>query len=126
MADAAQAITQAIPADPELDEIVRRLVAAYQPERVYLFGSKARGDAGSDSDYDLALVLKDLPEPAFRIAKAAHSLLWGIGVAADIHVWSREDFDWRATWASSRRQSRARASCSMPRNRRALQINGLQ
>jgi hypothetical protein len=29
--------------DPVLAEVVRRLVEAYAPERVYLFGSKARG-----------------------------------------------------------------------------------
>ena len=39
--------------EPALAEVVRRLVAAYQPERVYLFGSVARGDADLDSDYDL-------------------------------------------------------------------------
>ena len=39
--------------DVRLAEIVRRLAEAYQPERIYLFGSKARGDEGPDSDYDL-------------------------------------------------------------------------
>ncbi|NIS69053.1 MAG: nucleotidyltransferase domain-containing protein, partial [Proteobacteria bacterium] len=42
--------------DQELAEIVRRLIAAYRPERIYLFGSKARGDSGGDSDYDLMVV----------------------------------------------------------------------
>ena len=36
--------------DPALAEVVRRLVEACVAERVYLFGSKARGDAGPDSD----------------------------------------------------------------------------
>ena len=31
--------------DPVLDEIVRRLIEAYQPERIDLFGSRARGEA---------------------------------------------------------------------------------
>ena len=35
---------------PVLAEIVRRLAEAYRPERIYLFGSTARGDAGLDSD----------------------------------------------------------------------------
>ena len=30
---------------PVLAEIVRRLAEAYRPERIYLFGSTARGDA---------------------------------------------------------------------------------
>src|ERR1035437_6275956 len=37
------------PRDPLLGEIVRRLIDAYRPERIYLFGSTARGDAGPDS-----------------------------------------------------------------------------
>ena len=43
----------------ELDRVVRRLVEAFDPVAVYLFGSRARGDAGQDSDYDLMLVLAD-------------------------------------------------------------------
>lgn len=81
--------------DPVLGEIVRRLVEAFRPDRIYLFGSRARGDAGADSDYDLLLVLPDLPEPAYRVAQRAHSLLWDLGVAADILVWSRAAFDAR-------------------------------
>jgi len=46
--------------DPaELDRVVRRLVKAFDPVAVYLFGSRARGDAGQESDYDLMLVLAD-------------------------------------------------------------------
>jgi HEPN domain-containing protein/predicted nucleotidyltransferase len=46
--------------DPkELDRVVRRLVEAFEPVAIYLFGSRARGDAREDSDYDLMLVLAD-------------------------------------------------------------------
>jgi len=40
-------------------EIVRRLVELYRPERIYLFGSSARGTAGPDSDYDFMVVVPD-------------------------------------------------------------------
>jgi hypothetical protein len=33
---------------PVLAEIVRRLAEAYRPEKIYLFGSAAREDAGRD------------------------------------------------------------------------------
>jgi uncharacterized protein len=48
------------------DPIVSRFRAELQRlygdrlERVVLFGSRARGDAGPDSDYDVAVFLKDM------------------------------------------------------------------
>jgi uncharacterized protein len=46
--------------DPkELDRVVRRLAEAFEPVAIYLFGSRARGDADEGSDYDLMLVLTD-------------------------------------------------------------------
>ena len=80
---------------PALAEIVRRLVAVYEPERVYLFGSRARGDAGPDSDYDLLLVVPDTAPPERRRSRLAYETLWGVGIAADVLVWTRERFDSR-------------------------------
>ncbi len=39
-----------------LNEIVRRLVADYQPEKIILFGSYAYGEPHKDSDLDLWIV----------------------------------------------------------------------
>ncbi|MBI5485952.1 MAG: nucleotidyltransferase domain-containing protein [Deltaproteobacteria bacterium] len=41
--------------DARITEIVRRLVACFQPRRVILFGSRARGDDKPRSDIDLAV-----------------------------------------------------------------------
>lgn len=81
--------------DPVLAEIVRRLVAAYRPERVYLFGSKARGDGGPDSDYDLLLVVPDDASPERRESTLAYRALRGTGVGADVVVWVRSRFEAR-------------------------------
>jgi predicted nucleotidyltransferase len=50
--------------DPTLRRLRRALDALYgdRIERVVLFGSRARGDAGEDSDYDLAMFLHDLTD----------------------------------------------------------------
>jgi predicted nucleotidyltransferase len=79
--------------DPVLSEIVSRLVGVYHPERIYLFGSTARGDAGPDSDYDLMVILPDEAPQHLRPGKPAYRSLRGTGVAADVHVWPREDFN---------------------------------
>jgi hypothetical protein len=65
--------------DAELAEVVRRLVEAYQPERIYLFGSVARGDAGPDSDYDLLVVVPDDAPPAMRRSRLAYERSMGDG-----------------------------------------------
>ena len=78
-----------------LAQIVERLIRAYEPERIYLFGSMARGDAGPDSDFDLLLVVPDEAEPARRRSRLAYETLRGTGTAADILVVTRTDFDSR-------------------------------
>jgi len=37
--------------------MVRRIVEKFDPERIVLFGSYARGEAGPDSDVDLLVVM---------------------------------------------------------------------
>jgi predicted nucleotidyltransferase len=51
-------------ADPVLIRFRAALDALYgeRIERVVLFGSRARGDARADSDYDVAVFLKDLAD----------------------------------------------------------------
>ena len=81
--------------DPALAEVVRRLVEAYRPLRVYLFGSVARGDAGPDSDYDILLVVPDDAPPERRDSHLAYEVVWGAGTAADVLVCTSEYFESR-------------------------------
>ncbi len=84
-----------------LDEMVRRLVEAYRPEQVYLFGSHARGDAGPDSDFDLMVIVSDHADTELRRSRLAYQVLWGLGAAADVLVWPRSRFDERRHLRSS-------------------------
>jgi predicted nucleotidyltransferase len=87
--------------DAALSEVVRRLVEAYHPQRIYLFGSVARGDAGPDSDYDIMVVAPDDAPPELRRSRAAYLALWGAGVASDVLVWTASQFDGRLHLAAS-------------------------
>jgi len=87
-----------------LQEIVRRLVEAIDPDRIILFGSRARGDARPDSDIDL-LIVKDTDQPAYRRAIPAYRALSGLGVPKDI-IWRTpaevEDWSRVATYVTTR------------------------
>ena len=61
--------------DKVLNEIVRRLVEAVDPDRIILFGSRARGDARPDSDIDL-LIIKDTDQPGYRRAIRISRAYW--------------------------------------------------
>ena len=78
-------------------EITRRLVEFYQPVRIYLFGSEARGDAGPDSDLDFLVVVPD-DAPKERLRGGAHSVLQDIPEAIDVIPWRQTDFDGRAAY----------------------------
>jgi predicted nucleotidyltransferase len=81
-------------ADQKLAEAVRRLRDAYASERIYL-GSKARGDDGPDSDYDLLVVVPDSATPEARASKIGYQALRGTGIAADVVVCSHGYFEAR-------------------------------
>lgn len=81
--------------DPVLAEAVRRLVEAYQPERIYLFGSVARGDVGHHSDYDLLVVVPDEAPRERRRSRLAYKALRGTAIAADVLVCTRSYFEQR-------------------------------
>jgi uncharacterized protein (UPF0332 family)/predicted nucleotidyltransferase len=55
-------------ADPTADPVLRRFCAAVEAiygdriERIVLFGSRARGEAHRESDYDIAVFLRDLTD----------------------------------------------------------------
>lgn len=44
-----------------IDKIVHEIVTKYQPEKVILFGSAARGENTQDSDYDFFIIKSNVP-----------------------------------------------------------------
>jgi predicted nucleotidyltransferase len=54
--------------DDAIREITRRLIDYYHPERIYLFGSAARGYPGPDSDLDFCVILPSLQRAPKRIS----------------------------------------------------------
>ncbi|HEX9015591.1 MAG TPA: nucleotidyltransferase domain-containing protein, partial [Chloroflexota bacterium] len=63
--------------------------------------SRARGDSGPDSDYDLLLVVSDTATEERKHSRLAYERLWGTGTAADVLVWTEGRFASRLHLAAS-------------------------
>jgi predicted nucleotidyltransferase len=77
-----------------IDRMVQRIVKKFHPERIILFGSHARGQAGPDSDVDLLVVM---PMDGCKRDKRLEirRALRDVSLPIDILVTSPEDFAWR-------------------------------
>jgi len=79
--------------DEAIAEITHRLIDFYDPARIYLFGSVARGEAGPDSALDfLVVVPDDAPEDRLRPG-AARKVVRGTGFSKDVVPWRKTDFE---------------------------------
>jgi len=82
--------------EPLLEQIVARIVEQAQPEKVILFGSRARGDARSNSDFDI-LVIKESDEPRYRRGVALYGALAKLPAEVDVLVYTpQEVWEWSA------------------------------
>ena len=82
--------------DALLGQMVETIVREASPEAIILFGSRARGDARTDSDFDLLVVETEPFSPRRSRRKEAARLymaLRNLAISKDILLYSREEFD---------------------------------
>ena len=84
-----------------LRTLVRRLVQGLQPTRLILFGSSAYGEADTDSDLDLMIIVPESAEPPHRRAQNAYAHAGVVGVPKDLMVLTEEEFERQAVVISS-------------------------
>ena len=78
----------------QIGEMVSRIVEKFQPEKIILFGSHARGNASPDSDVDLLVIMSlsgSKREKMIEIGVALHD----IPLSKDIIVTTPDEFQWR-------------------------------
>jgi len=78
-----------------LQEIVRRILAVGKPQKIVLFGSRARGEARPDSDLDL-LIIEQSSLPRHKRSVPYLRALIGLFPSKDVLVYSPAEV---AEWA---------------------------
>ncbi len=76
-----------------LQTATQRLVAEFQPEQIWLYGSHAWGTPHEDSDVDLLVVVPHSNESPIRRSQRAHRSLRGWRMPKDILVETRQEVD---------------------------------
>ena len=71
--------------DTVIDTMVERIAARFQPARILLFGSRARGTANRWSDVDLLVVMEEVTDKR-RVAFEMRRVLADLLVSKDIVV----------------------------------------
>jgi len=78
----------------EIIETVKdRLIKAYNPKVIYLFGSLAWGKPDEQSDMDLLIVVESSDERLHKRGIRGARSLRGLNIAKDILVYTREEFN---------------------------------
>ncbi len=80
-------------ASDNLERAIARVVQTMRPEAIYLFGSRARGDADADSDYDLLVIVPDDAPLGTRSLEATTRVARDPGVPLDIVPCRRSVFE---------------------------------
>lgn len=79
--------------DNLLQTATQRLVAEFQPEQIWLFGSHAWGNPHNDSDVDLLVVVPHSDETPIHRSQRAHRCLRGLRMPKDVLVETRQEVD---------------------------------
>ncbi|MCY4490396.1 MAG: nucleotidyltransferase domain-containing protein [Thaumarchaeota archaeon] len=75
-----------------ISTMVDLIVEQFQPLRIFLFGSQARGDATESSDIDLLVILNDVPDNR-KAAIEMLILLKDMPISKDIIVSTPEEVE---------------------------------
>jgi len=78
----------------QVQPLLDRLASSWHPRDIWLFGSRARGTAQPDSDWDLLVVVPDdLAPPGFDDPMTVWKMKQGTGVRADVLLCRASEFE---------------------------------
>ena len=83
-------------ASDKIHDTIKSTAREYLPDaEVFLFGSRARNDERSDSDYDILLIIKNnlTPKEKLPIKTNIRKALLTLGIRSDILIQSKSEVD---------------------------------
>jgi uncharacterized protein len=78
--------------DTKLKEIIDRILEVITPDKIILFGSRARGTVPNNSDYDLMIVKSGI-DNELKLEQKIYRNFIGLGIGVDIIVTTPEKLE---------------------------------
>ena len=75
-----------------LSRIIDVIVSTLDPDTIILFGSRARGDAREDSDFDICVLKTGISERR-PVARRLYRALYGVGAPVELIVDTPDTFN---------------------------------
>ena len=75
-----------------IQEAIRRLVSAYNPLEIYLFGAYAWGKP-DDDDLNILIIIESSNEKVHKRGYKAFDALLGLEIPTNVIVFTKEEFD---------------------------------
>ncbi len=79
--------------DKNFSETITKLKKHFKPEKIYLFGSRAKGLQSEGSDYDLFLIVKHSNKSVAERMNEANDILWGRRISVDVFIYTEDEFN---------------------------------
>ena len=76
-----------------IDEVVKRLVRAYAPLQIYLYGDYAWGVPNEESTLDVLIIVESSKERVIKRGYSAFEALLGLQIPKNVIVFTKEEFD---------------------------------
>lgn len=76
-----------------IETVKNRLIKAYNPMELYLFGSYAWGNPDEKSDIDILVVVDSSEDKPYKRPIKGIAALTGLRIAKDILVYTRDEFE---------------------------------
>ena len=76
----------------QITDITRQIADKFNPEKIILFGSNAKGNFNADSDVDL-IIVKESNLPKHKRGTEIRRLFYGLSVAMALKIYTPREFD---------------------------------
>ena len=73
-----------------IEEVKKRLIEAYNPVAIYLFGSYAWGSPTEESDLDLLIVVDESDEKSYKRPIVGYRALRGLDISKDLIIKTKD------------------------------------